>query len=82
MKITYDSPVPLLHWVLLRGRDVLRLRVERTGDRYQVSVSPAKGQQLKPLYFDVFHACSSAFQCHAMLVAWFREAGWTSVVYR
>ena len=82
MKISYDSPRPLLDWVLRRGREVLRLQVERTGDRYQVSVSPADRQQRKPLYTNVFRACPHAFQRHALLVALFRKAGWTSVAYR
>jgi hypothetical protein len=82
MKLNYDLPRPLLDWVLRRGRDLLRLRVERTGDRYHVSVSPANRPQQKPLYINVFHACPNAFQRHAVLVASFREAGWTSVAYR
>ena len=82
MKINYDSPRPLLDWFLRRGREVLRLQVERTGDRYQVSVSPVNRRQQKPLFISVFHACPNAFQRHAALVASFREAGWTSVAYR
>jgi hypothetical protein len=82
MKIDYDSSRLLLDWVLRRGREVLRLQVERTGDRYQVSVSPANRQHKKPLYTNVFHACPNAFQRHAALVASFREAGWASVAYR
>jgi hypothetical protein len=82
MKITCDLPRPLLDWVLRRGREVLRLRVERTGDRYHVSVSLANRPQQKPLYVNVFHAGRNAFQRHAVLVASFREAGWTSVAYR
>jgi hypothetical protein len=82
MKISYDSPRLLLDWVLRRGGEVLRLQVERTEDRYHVSVSPADRQQQKPLYKNVFRACPNAFQRHAALVALFREAGWTSVAYR
>ena len=82
MKISYDSSRPLLDWILRRGQQVLRLQIERTGDRYQVSVSPAGRQQQKPFYTKVFGACPTAFQRHAALVASFREAGWTSVVYR
>ena len=81
MNIPYDSPRPLLDWMLRRGREVLRLQVERTGDRYQVSVSPANRRQ-RPFYTNVFHGCPHAFQRHAALVALFREAGWTSVAYR
>jgi hypothetical protein len=82
MNITCDSPRPLLDWVLRRGREALRLQVERTGDRYQVSVSADGGRRLKPLYVNLFRACPNAFQRHAALVALFREAGWTSVAYR
>ena len=82
MKISYDSPNVLLDWVLRRGREVLRLQVERTGDRYHVSVSPANRRRKKPLYVNVFRLCPNALQRHATLVASFREAGWTSVAYR
>lgn len=82
MKTTHDSTRVLLDWVLRRGREALRLQVERSGDRYNVSVSPANRQQQKPLYTNVFHACPNAFQRHAALVALFRDAGWTSVAYR
>ena len=82
MKTDRDSSRPLLDWVLRRGREVLRLQVEQTGDQYHVSVSPANRRRQAPLYKNVFRACSNAFQRHAMLVALFREAGWTSVSYR
>lgn len=81
MNSNYDSPRPLLDWVLGRGREVIRLRVARTGERYRVSVSPAHPQHQKPLFY-VFRASPKAFQRHAALVASFREAGWTSVTYR
>jgi len=81
VKIDRDSS-PLLDWVLRRGSDVLRLQVEQAGDQYHVSVSPANRKRHAPVYKNVFRACSNAFQRHAMLVAMFREAGWTSVSYR
>ena len=76
-----DSPRLLLDWVMRKGREVLRVQLERAGNRYQVSVSPGKQQQM-PLHVSVFHACPKAFQRHAVLVAAFREAGWRSVAYR
>jgi hypothetical protein len=79
MNIT-DSPRPLLDWILRRGRQLLRLQVQRANDGYQVSISPC-GQQ-KPLYVRLFRGSPTAFQRHAALVAAFREAGWTSVAYR
>ena len=81
MKITaFDSPRPLLDWVLQRGRQLLSFQVHRTGNRYQVSVLP--GGQQKRLLVRVFSACPNALQLHAALVAGFRDAGWTSVAYR
>ena len=82
MKIDHDSSRPLLDWVLRRGREVLRLQVAQTGDEYHVSVLPANRTRQSPLYENVFRACSNAFQRHAMLIALFRDAGWTSVSYR
>ena len=82
MKIDRDSSHPLLDWVMRRGPEALRLQVEQAGDQYRVLVSPATRKRRAPLYRNVFRACSNAFQRHAMLVALFREAGWTSVSYR
>jgi hypothetical protein len=81
MKITpFDTPRPLLNWVLQRGRQLLRFQVHRRGNRYQVSVLP--GGQKERLLVRVFSACPNALQLHAALVAGFRDAGWTSVAYR
>jgi hypothetical protein len=77
---TTDSPRTLLSWVLRRGRQLLRLQVQRAGAGYQVSISPC-GRQ-KPLYVRLFRGSPTAFQRHAALVAAFREAGWTSIAYR
>jgi hypothetical protein len=81
MKITpFETPRPLLDWVLQHGRQLLRFQVHRTGNRYQVSVLP--GGQQERLFVRVFRACPNALQLHAALVAGFRDAGWTSVAYR
>ena len=82
MKTDRDSSRPLLDWALCRGREVLRLQVAQSGDQYHVSVSPENRKRKAPLYKDVFRACSNALQQHAILVAMFRDAGWTSVSYR
>jgi len=80
MKTTaFDTPRPLLNWVLQRGREILTFQVRRAGDRYQVLVMP-RGRKEK-LYARLLNG-PKAFRLHAALVADFRDAGWTSVAYR
>jgi hypothetical protein len=76
----FNAPHPLLDWVLQRGRDILALQVRRLGERYEVSVS-SPGLR-KHLYARSCQGGSSALQLHAVLVAGFRDAGWTSIAYR
>ena len=81
MKITsFDTPRPLLNWVLQRGRQLLSFQVHKTGNVYQVAVLP--GGHREHLFVRVFSRIPNALQLHAALVEGFREAGWTSVAYR
>jgi hypothetical protein len=74
----FDTPRPLLNWVLSRGREILTFQVRRAGNRYQVLVMPRGQNQLYARFLNG----PKAFRLHAALVADFRDAGWTSVAYR
>jgi hypothetical protein len=71
---------PLLNWVLLQGREMLAIKVQRVGERYEVSIS-SPGLP-KRLYASLCQTVPNALQLHAALVAGFRDAGWTSIAYR
>jgi hypothetical protein len=76
----FDTPRPLLNWILRRGRDILAFQVRCAGGRYEVSVS-------SPLVRKLVYARScgrgpNALRLHAALVAGFRDAGWRSIAYR
>jgi hypothetical protein len=80
----FESPRPLLNWVLRRGRETLAFQVRRAGERYQVSVLPRgleMGRKNIRPYVTLLSG-ANAFRLHAALVAGFRDAGWTSVAYR
>ena len=76
----FDTPRPLLNWILRRGRDILAFQVHCAGGRYEVSVSSPLVR--KRVYARSCGRGPSALRLHAALVAGFREAGWTSIAYR
>ncbi len=82
MKIKrFDTPPPLLNWVLRRGCEILAFQVYRdAGNQYEVAVSsPGVPNRL---YAKSCQGGPNALQLHAALVAGFRDAGWTSIAYR
>lgn len=74
------SERPVLNWVLARGQHLLTFQVNRSGQEYQVSVTPQDGE--RGFYTKNLEDGTKAFQLHAALVSGFRDAGWTSVEYR
>ena len=76
----FDTPRPLLNWILQRGRDILAFQVRCAGGRYEVSASSPLVR--KRVYARSCGRGPSALRLHAALVAGFREAGWTSIAYR
>ena len=71
---------PLLDWVLCRGRQIIRCRLEQAGAMYRVSVVPHRKR--RRLFTRLFDAGLSACQRHAAVVAELRGMGWTLVAYR
>jgi hypothetical protein len=69
----------LLNWILSRGMETLECRVERSADRYQVTLrAPGARNRAVVALGDAL----SAFQRHASLVAQLRGGGWTLEAYR
>ncbi len=71
---------PLLKWSLCRRGRVVTCQLDKSGNKYRVSVKPYGQSQNKLV--ELYDATASAFQRHATVVASLRNSGWTTVAYR